>query len=119
MFITMSNCTRIYLLQSPFTLMSSALIAGNSFFGTIGNSLILYILFGKLAKTKTHKLLLSLVLSDLLVCILLAPITSYQLADREALRDCKLGTIRKYFTVLFIGTSTLSVGTIAYDRYIL
>ena len=115
----MSNCTRIYLLQSPFTLISSALIAGNGFFGSIGNSLILYILFRKLAKTKTHMLLLSLVLSDFLVCILLAPITSYQLADREALRDCRLGNIRKYFTVLFIGTSTLSVGTIAYDRYIL
>ena len=60
----------------------------------------------------------SLVMTDFLVGILLAPMHVAQLVSEPLRNDCTLNNTRRYLSTLLIGASVSSIALISYDRYL-
>ena len=64
------------------------------------------------------KILSSLAVSDLLVGMVLSPVTSWQVLNHTSLNNCNADYVRRYFTVLLVGSSVLTLVLVAFNRYI-
>ena len=111
--------TRMSLLRPPVTYVFGGSLIINSVIAIIGNSIALLILWMAGKIERSHKLLTSLAVSDLLVGMILSPITSWQVLNCTSLSSCTADVVRTYFSVLLVGSSVMTLGVIAYDRYIL
>ena len=114
------NCTtRMFLLVPPTTYVFGTFFIIVSISASVGNILVLAILwlFGKRSQSDT--ILSSLAVSDMLVGLILSPITAWQLIDSCSLRNCTADLVRTYFAILLVGSSVMTLGVIAYDQYIL
>lgn len=113
------NETRLHLLTPPFTYVISVTFVINTILGTIGNLIVLIILYKSKVRSKTNKLLISLAISDLLVCVILSPLTFLELVLQNKEITCYIDKTRIFFVLLLIGASASTVSAISYDRYIL
>ena len=85
----------------------------------IGNLVaIMIILKTKHFRNLSTCFLSSLVMTDFLVGILLAPMHVAQLVSEPIRNDCTLNNARRYLSTLLIGASVSSVALISYDRYL-
>ena len=62
--------------------------------------------------------LASLMITDLLVGIIVAPVHVAQLVSEQFRNNCTLNNVRRYLLVLCLGASVLSIALISYDRYL-
>ncbi|XP_057308189.1 trace amine-associated receptor 8c-like [Hydractinia symbiolongicarpus] len=83
------------------------------------NIIAIAILRRECSKTKSYEFLQSLAASDLLIGIILGPLTAWQLFDQNIRLNCYADMARGYLMVLFVGSSNIKLALIAYDRYIL
>ena len=60
----------------------------------------------------------SLIVTDFLVGILLAPLFVAQLVSAAMRNDCMVNNVRKYLSFLLVGASVSSTALISYDRYL-
>ena len=114
------NCsTRMSSLEPPLTTIFGVMFILTSFIASIANSLVLFVLWKPGSKiTSSTKILTSLAVSDLLVGMILSPLTCWQVLS-TSLRDCNIDYIRRYFVVFLTGSSVLTLAMISYDRYTL
>ena len=115
------KCTiRMSTLNPPLTTVFGVMFIIASIIATAGNAFVLFVLWRPGRKvTSSIKILSSLAVSDLLVGLVLSPATAWQVLDYTALRNCNADYVRRYFTVLLVGSSALTLALISYDRYIL
>lgn len=114
------NCLLAYSkLTTPMTSIYAIMFIFVGLLATAGNILALVILLQPQRRLKSNKILVSLVLSDTLVGIVLCPLTTYKLIETKTLQNCKFEHAGFYLSVLLIGTSSINVSLIAFDRYIL
>ncbi|XP_057294076.1 alpha-1A adrenergic receptor-like [Hydractinia symbiolongicarpus] len=111
--------TFINLLTSPVTDVFGVLFLLLAVGVCAGNSMILFILRHDVLQMKYNRLLQSLAVSDFLVGCVLSPLTGIQVLKRSFQCNLLFDTVRRYFTILLVGTSVITVGIISYDRYIL
>lgn len=111
---------RMSILNPPLTTIFGVMFIVASIMATAGNAFVLFVLWRPGRKiTSSIKILSSLAVSDLLVGLVLSPVTAWQVLDHNALRNCNADYVRRYFTVLLVGSSVLTLALISYDRYIL
>ena len=115
------NCTtRMSTLKPPLTTIFGSLFILVSIMATVGNGFALIIIWKPGRKiTSPTKLLTSLAVSDLLVGIVLSPLTCWQVLDYISLNVCEIDYARRYFYFFLCVTSGLTLALISYDRYIL
>ncbi|XP_057293675.1 5-hydroxytryptamine receptor 4-like [Hydractinia symbiolongicarpus] len=114
-----STCQfRMSLLHEPLVTVFGVLFSFIAVATVLGNILVLAVLRLGINGKKSNHILTSLAISDLLVGLILAPLTSWQLITRN-LHNCEVEAVRVYFTAFLICTSLLTVALIALDRYIL
>ena len=115
------NCTtRMSTLKPPLTTIFGSLFILISIMATVGNGFALIIIWKPDRKiTSPTKLLTSLAVSDLLVGIILSPLTCWQVIDYISLNVCEIDYARRYFYFFLCVTSGLTLALISYDRYIL
>ena len=94
-----------------FTMLSVLAIVENGF-------ILLFIWKMGRKMTSSVKILSSLAVSDLLVGVVLSPVTSWQVLNHTSLSNCNAEYVRRYFSILLIGSSVLTLGLVAFDRYI-
>ena len=68
--------------------------------------------------TSSVKILSSLAVSDLLVGVVLSPVKSWQVLNYTSLSNCNAEYVRRYVSILLIGSSVLTLGLVAFDRYV-
>ena len=91
-----------------------------SFFATIGSIISLIILQKPSMRCKkSNKILSSLSISDTLVGLLLCLVFVFQLLSDELQKSCLLENIKNILAPWMIGTSSLNIGLISYDRYVM
>ena len=115
------NCTtRMSTLHPPLTTVFGASFMLISIMATVANSLVLIIIWkpGHHNVTSTTKLLTSLAVTDLLVGIIVSPLSSWQVLNYK-LNFCEIDYARRYFSIFLGITSGLTLALISYDRYIL
>ena len=84
-----------------------------------GNGFALFVIWRPDYKiTSSTKLLTSLAVSDLLVEIVLSPLTCRQVVNYISLKGCDIDYIRRYILFFLCVTSGLTLALISYDRYI-
>ena len=115
------NCTtRMSTLKPPLTTIFGSLFILVSIMATVGNGFALIIIWKPGRKiTSPTKLLTSLAVSDLLVGIVLSPLTCWQVLDYISLNVCEIDYARRYFYFFLCVTSGLTLALISYDRYVL
>ena len=115
------NCTtRMYLLEPPLTTAFGMMFIVISVMASTGNGFALFIIWRPGHKlTSSTKILTSLAVSDLLVGIILSPLTCFQVLNKVSLSNCKIDYIRRYLFFFLCNTSGLTLAVISYDRYIL
>ena len=115
------NCTtRMSTLKPPLTTIFGSLFILTSVMAIVGNGFALIIIWKPGRKiTSPTKLLTSLAVSDLLVGIILSPLTCWQVLDYISLKVCEIDYARRYFYFFLCVTSGLTLALISYDRYIL
>ena len=115
------NCTtRMSTLKPPLTTIFGSLFILISIMATVGNGFALIIIWKPGRKiTSPTKLLTSLAVFDLLVGIILSPLTCWQVIDYISLNVCEIDYARRYFYFFLCVTSGLTLALISYDRYIL
>lgn len=69
--------------------------------------------------SKSNRIVISLVMSDLLAGCAFLPVLAYQMSSEVYLRDCTFENIRIGISTLTIGTSSMNVALTAIDRYFL
>ena len=111
--------TRMAFLQPPLTYVFGIMFILISIMAFFGNAVVLAILRLPGFRSKSHKILASLAISDVLVGSVLSPITAWQVLNSSSLSNCSADAVRRYFTVLLVGSSVLTLAVISYDRYIL
>lgn len=114
------NCsTRISSLEPPLTTIFGVIFISISVFASATNGFVLFVL-GKPSRkvTTSTKILASLAVSDLLVGMILSPLTSWHVLS-TSLNDCRIEYIRRYLVLLLTGCSVLTLGLISFDRYTL
>ena len=115
------NCTtRMSTLHPPLTTVFGASFMLISIMATVANGLVLIIIWkpGHHNVTSTTKLLTSLAVTDLLVGIIVSPLSSWQVLNYK-LNVCEIDYARRYFSIFLGITSGLTLALISYDRYIL
>ena len=115
------NCTTcMSLLEPPLTFVFGFMFIVTSVMATVGNGFSLFIIWRPgLKLTSSTKILTSLVVSDLLVGIILSPLTCFQVLNYISLNDCEIDYARRYLFFFLCNTSGLTLVVISYDRYIL
>ncbi|XP_047129780.1 alpha-1A adrenergic receptor [Hydra vulgaris] len=86
---------------------------------TFCNILVLTIFIKMWKKSASNHILLSLAIADVLVSVILGPITVLQLFDVEISKECTANFIRGYFLIFLVGSSLLTLALVSYDRYLL
>ena len=115
------NCTtRMSTLNPPLTTVFGASFILTSIMATVANSFVLIIIWkpGHHNITPTTKLLTSLAVTDLLVGIIVSPLSCWQVLNYK-LNVCEIDYARRYFSIFLGITSGLTLALISYDRYIL
>ena len=115
------NCTtRMSLLEPPLTFIFGFMFIVTSVMAAAGNGFSLFIIWRPgLKLTSSTKILTSLVVSDLLVGIILSPLTCFQVLNYISLNNCEIDYARRYLFFFLCNTSGLTLVVISYDRYIL
>ncbi|XP_065671425.1 octopamine receptor beta-1R [Hydra vulgaris] len=112
-------CWRTMLLVLPSLKVFAILFAVPTIAAIICNFIVVIIIIKLKKKPVSKYLLLSLSISDLLVGMILGPITLTQVLDISLLSNCTAHFIRGYVMVLLVGSSLLTLAMISYDRYLL
>lgn len=108
------------LIREPWTYIVLMIFAILAILASIGNTIALVILCKpSMRSSKSNRMVMSMVLSDLLVGYVLLPFCIYQISGESRVQDCTIETIRIYISVSTLGTSSMNVGLIAIDRYLL
>lgn len=116
------KCTVLYFedLTVPWTHVIGAVYISLSVLITLENVVSLFIfLKSNMRHSKSNRIVTSLVCSDLLVGMITLPFSAYQLIGENNVKNCTIDVIRISLSVITIGTSSLNVGLIAFDRYLL
>ena len=115
----MSCAIRMSMLKPPLTTIFGLMFIVLSILAIVENGFILFFIWKPGRKiTSSIKILSSLAVSDLLVGMVLSPVTSWQILKHTSLSNCYVEYVRRYFTVLLVGSSVLTLGLVAFDRYI-
>ncbi|XP_057308191.1 alpha-1A adrenergic receptor-like [Hydractinia symbiolongicarpus] len=109
---------RLSLLRPPLSLAFGVMFVVVSVLIVAPNTLVLIMLYRGNFTRKSYKFFVSLSLSDGLCGLTCAPLLAWQLFHEEARVNCHIELIRRYFVMLFSGSSGLMLAVIAYDRYI-
>ena len=114
------NCTtRISTLKPPLTTIFGASFVLISIIATVANGLVLFIIWKPGHRvTSTTTLLTSLAVTDILVGIIVSPLSCWQVFNYK-LKVCEIDYARRYFSIFLGVTSGLTLALISYDRYIL
>ncbi|XP_047140539.1 beta-2 adrenergic receptor [Hydra vulgaris] len=112
-------CWRTKLLVLPNLKIFAILFAVPTIAAIICNFIVVIIITKLKKKPVSKYLLLSLSISDLLVGMILGPITLTQILNISLLSNCTAHFIRGYVIVLLVGSSLSTLAVISYDRYLL
>lgn len=115
----MSCNIRMSTITPPITYVYGIFFICGALVAVVGNVLALLVLWIPTHRSRSNKILTSLAISDLLVGIVVFPITAYQVLNNEELSNCSVDYIRVYFAVTLTGSSVLTLGVVALDRYLL
>ena len=86
---------------------------------SISNALVLFLIFWYTTlHTLSNKILASLAVSDFFVGLILSPMHAAQLLNENMDHNCSLDQVRRYLSVLLIGSSAFTIGAVSYDRYL-
>ncbi|XP_012558845.2 adenosine receptor A3 isoform X1 [Hydra vulgaris] len=112
-------CWRTKLFPLPnltiFAILLSILVVA-----AVGLNFVVVIIILRMKKRELCSyILLSLSISDLLIGMVLGPITIAQILDYKLLLNCTAHFIRSYILVLLVGSSLLTLAAVSYDRYLL
>lgn len=110
---------RLSLLNPPMASIFGGLFTIFSLIGFVMNTLVLKILLTPSNRTRTNKILLSRVVTDLITAVVLGPLFSWQLLDKSASQDCRIDLVRRYCLFVIQSTSYLTLAVIVHDRCIL
>ncbi len=84
-----------------------------------GNTIVFYVVIGnKKLRTRSNLCLLSLACTDLCVGIIVEPLHVMQLFNESLRENCKINTVRRFLSTVFMGASISSIVLISYDRYL-
>ena len=115
----MSCPIHMSMLKPPLTTIFGLMFTMLSILAIVENGFILLFIWKMGRKiTSSVKILSSLAVSDLLVGVVLSPVTSWQVLNHTSLSNCNAEYVRRYFSILLIGSSVLTLGLVAFDRYI-
>jgi len=103
----------------PVTYIYAVFFIIGGIIATIANIMVLIILWFPEHRSRSNKILTSLAASDFLVGLLVFPMTAYQVLHYASLSSCDIDFARVYCSAALQGSSCLTLGVIAYDRYIL
>ena len=85
---------------------------------SLGNILVFFVVISnRRLWTRSNAYLLSLATTDLLVGILLEPMTVAQFFSFEHRQNCNFNKVRRYLSTLLMGGAVGSIGLISYDRW--
>nr|XP_047140540.1 octopamine receptor beta-1R-like [Hydra vulgaris] len=112
-------CWRTNLLELPNLKIFGILLIIPILAAIVCNFCVFIVIVRMQKRAISNYLLMSLSISDLLVGIILGPLTLAQVFDINLLSNCTAHFIRSYFLVLLGGSSLLTLAVIAYDRYLL
>lgn len=111
--------TRMSILHPPITYIYAVFFIVGCIVAVLGNILALIIIIRFPSRSRSTKMLIPLTLSDLLVGIIVLPITIYQVLHYDNLDNCAYDYTRVYCSAFFQGASVLTLAIIAFDRYLL
>ena len=91
----------------------------NSLTATIANSLAFYIMLSSQdMQTLSNRILISLIITDLIAGVSVAPLHAAQLLVTSVSLNCTVEQVRRSLAAVLVGASALTVATISYDRYL-
>ncbi|XP_066926963.1 adenosine receptor A2b-like [Clytia hemisphaerica] len=102
-----------------FNLAATILLGLSGIIATLGNTFSLMVLWQPSQRSKSNKILTSLVISDCLVGLLSNPMAIVMMWTGLEITPsiCRLNTIALFFVVWFSSTSGFTILFITYDRY--
>lgn len=95
----------------------SVLFATFGSLAAILNTLAVIVLLIPGRRTRSNRILASLVISDVIVGYVIYPISAYQVGNKDALNNCSIDLARTFIGVLSSETSTLTMCILSIDRY--
>lgn len=115
----MANCTsilsRIDVDQRLYFVITFCIL---SILASLGNTIVLYLFIRyKRLRTSTNRFLVSLAIGDLLLGVVLAPVSIAQLLIPPYRQNCAVNILGNFLTTL-MAISGVTLGCIAYDRYL-
>lgn len=99
------------------TQIYGALFIAAGVIAAICNSLAIVIIWMPGHRTRSNRILTSLVISDALFGYILLPLIAYQMFNKEALKSCTVDIARRYLSVITTETSTMTMCILSIDRY--
>ena len=112
-------CWRVKLLHLTNITIFGILLCVATFVAAVCNILVLVIIVRMKNRSISYHILLSLAAADVLVALILGPITIIQVLDIELIENCLAHLIRGYFLVLLVGSSLFTLAVVSYDIYLL
>ena len=107
------------MLKPPLTTIFGLIFIVLSILAIVENDFILFFIWKPDRKIPfSIKILSSLAVSDLLAGMVLPPVTSWQVLNHISLNNCNADCVQRYFTVLLVGSSALTLLLVAFNRYI-
>ena len=86
---------------------------------SVENFIVIFVLLWyKNLHTLSNRILISLSFSDLCTGLLIAPLHAIQLLNENTRNSCAIDQVRRYLSTVLIGTSSLLIAAISYDRYL-
>lgn len=118
--MSMACQTYLSLIGEPWRYLVLCMSVIFGIIASLGNIIALLILCkSSMRSSKSNRIIISLVTSDLLVGCAFLPVLTYQMSDESHLTDCTIENIRIAIGTSTIGTSSMNVALIAIDRYFL
>lgn len=115
----MASCI-LNLMVAPglrYTLVAANAIQGS--LATVGNFIVFIIIIkNRRLRTRSNVLLMSLAATDLLVGLVVEPVHVAQFLSEHYRKDCRVNSVRRILTSLFLAASINSLAVISYDRYL-
>ena len=115
-------CYHFYALVTPtFGYVATVCSGLVGFIASIGNTLSMIVIVPLSKKSKSNKILLSLVLSDCGVSFIVIPLAIWLLSNGRRMDKhvCTVESILFILSISMIGSSVWTIALIAYDRYLI
>ena len=110
---------RLSLIVPPETYIYGYLFAISAFIAAVVNTIALIVLWMPQHRSKSNRILTSLVISDMLTGYVLFPLNSYEVLGTKSNMMCTIDIVRAFLAVFLAGSSVLTLGFISFERYIL